>query len=1052
MTIAHTLHGSGSWEVLEHRLEQEVCGLKSDDPFATITVLVGSNLLGAYLKRTIARSRPLLAVRFVTIRDIARALALPELVSRNRLPLPEPAELLLAKNAARACAGTYFSELSDKPGLARVFRATFNDLRDANIRSLDPENTSRKIEDFSRIYDSYLKSYGPRFFDNAELMPAAAGQASRFATVFGRERLIVYGFYDFTEVQWQLLRSLSRVVGLSVLMPIEPGNALKYAQPCAQEFERVLGVGLKVLDNPPKTERNLDQVRSGLFRAGARGQDADDDSLSIIAAPGVAREVSEIVREILRLARDGIAFHQIGIVMPAPDTYAPLLRDAFDRHGIPYYTTETEPLSQQPAGRSILTLLNLVPNGHSDFSRQRIMDWLTSTEIKFEDLVGERLRPEDLNRISCEAGIVKGREQWSTRLQDLKNHQPENETTIDHMSALLEQLFNDLETFPKSTSWSEMVQALKILSLKYLVLPQDLDLDQLFRPLSELDQIQDRADFETFTELAAHLMDGNSSTRGRFQESAVALVSLMPARGVRFKVLFVPGLVEKGFPTRLREDPILLDHERVAINAATPAGSRLPLKHLRGSEERLLLRLLSESAGERFILSFPRLDPTGSRELLPSRFLLEIVRCFSDGPPSYAALAGHRIYHRIPLNPLAQTSSRAPTLDALSLSEFDQVHLAIKQNEPAMAYLLENDDRFKRALELARQRWDMPVFTIYDGKIMGRSARDFLTQSLGLDDRELSATRLENYARCPFMFFVSRVLKLSATQEPWSLLELPGHIKGQIVHHALNRVYNRLYAEDLLPLNDKSLSKALNFLDQSLEKRFAVLRDSGLFAIEPVLDAARLNIREILSAYLQQQAGDNSGFRPWGFEVGFGSIERYDIDRRVSIEKPVTLNLDNGREVKFRGSIDHLMLSKNPPGFRVIDYKTGSPCKLKQRFEKGAGLQRTLYFMAAQEITGIRNLEHSSAELHYINSATGFTNRDIPGSEWSELSKGLTCVVGLIIQSMEQGGFYAAPVDEDICSYCDAEPACDTASRKLYNRLADDDADWCLLKARWDHE
>ena len=75
-----------------------------------------------------------------------------------------------------------------------------------------------------------------------------------------------------------------------------------------------------------------------------------------------------------------------------------------------------------------------------------------------------------------------------------------------------------------------------------------------------------------------------------------------------FRVVFVPGLAERMFPQKPREDPMLLDQEmRVPLDAG------LPVQKDRAGTERLLLRLAIGAATERLWLSYPRLDVAGAR-------------------------------------------------------------------------------------------------------------------------------------------------------------------------------------------------------------------------------------------------------------------------------------------------------------------------------------------------------------------------------------------------------------------------------------------------------
>src|SRR5207248_11762907 len=101
------------------------------------------------------------------------------------------------------------------------------------------------------------------------------------------------------------------------------------------------------------------------------------------------------------------------------------------------------------------------------------------------------------------------------------------------------------------------------------------------------------------------------------------------ARGREFRVVFVPGLAERMFPQRLREDPLLLDDSRSAVDAT------LVVQEDRGRRERLLLRLAIGTATERLYVSYPRLQVADTRARVPSFYLLELARAVRGRLPDH---------------------------------------------------------------------------------------------------------------------------------------------------------------------------------------------------------------------------------------------------------------------------------------------------------------------------------------------------------------------------------------------------------------------------------
>src|SRR5262249_19935962 len=109
--------------------------------------------------------------------------------------------------------------------------------------------------------------------------------------------------------------------------------------------------------------------------------------------------------------------------------------------------------------------------------------------------------------------------------------------------------------------------------------------------------------------------------------------TLEQARGRAFDVVFVPGLAERIFPQKPREDPILLDavRERLAQELTTQPD--------RAQHERLLLRLAVGAATRRVYLSYSRIEVGEARPRVPSFYAMEVTRALEGRIPDPQALA-----------------------------------------------------------------------------------------------------------------------------------------------------------------------------------------------------------------------------------------------------------------------------------------------------------------------------------------------------------------------------------------------------------------------------
>jgi len=132
---------------------------------------------------------------------------------------------------------------------------------------------------------------------------------------------------------------------------------------------------------------------------------------------------------------------------------------------------------------------------------------------------------------------------------------------------------------------------------------------QTLRDLFSLDELGEKTEIQQFREILSQALEEISLPVGAFQKAGVCLSELMPARGLSFRAVFLPGMVERAFPPPIRQDPLLLDQEREEINRSLQGKGRAPLKKSRFQEELLLFALAAGAARQKLILSYPRLDP-----------------------------------------------------------------------------------------------------------------------------------------------------------------------------------------------------------------------------------------------------------------------------------------------------------------------------------------------------------------------------------------------------------------------------------------------------------
>lgn len=201
---------------------------------------------------------------------------------------------------------------------------------------------------------------------------------------------------------------------------------------------------------------------------------------------------------------------------------------------------------------------------------------------------------------------------------------------------------------------------------------------------------------------------------------------------------------------------------------------------------------------------------------------------------------------------------------------------------------------------------------------------------------QMSVSRLEEYARCPFRYFVSYGLRPVKTEE--RLLDAMDI--GTLFHEALQEFSVKLaqtseITQEICDQICESVSKPL------LDKMFSSLPEgSQTGKMKAVLSQAQYSIRRACRVLGRQSA--QSQFKLFGVELSFG----------LGGFPPILLEGADGQRVYLRGRIDRVDFFENEQGryVRVIDNKSGVPSLDIEDMQKGLRLQLFLYLSAVSTL------------------------------------------------------------------------------------------------------
>jgi len=671
-------------------------------------------------------------------------------------------------------------------------------------------------------------------------------------------------------------------------------------------------------------------------------------------------------------------------------------------------------------------------------------DQQSATNINGDQAVvaGTLRAPWKWESLLVESAVIGGSDRWARRLnglsaeydlkiRELTSDQPDSpriarlereRQNLAHLRGFALPLIEEMSAWPEKATWGDWIQRLEEFAPRVLRRPEFvLRVLADLRPMAAVgpvilaevrDVLADR--------LAALEVEPPAHRYGQ-----VFVCSADQVRGRVFRVAFVPGLAERLFPQKLREDPLLLDDLRREV------GGALILQEDRAEHERLLLRLAVGVATERLYVSFPRIETAEARAPVPSFYALEVMRAVTGRIPDHQQLeleaseeANASLVWPAPQRPEEAIDDFEHDLSVL------RILLRSEQDVKGRAhYMLRLNDCVRRS---ASERWARarPPWSPYDGLVrVTESTKPFLhSQRLGA--RPYSVTALQNYAYCPYRFLLSAMYHLEPLEEPEPLERMDPLTKGSLFHEVLAEFF-RVLQQRNMAMATTPLDAVLEVLDGTLTRIAANYAELLAPAVDRVWQDEIASIRTDLHIWARDLAA-STGWEPWLFEFGFGLPDAPGRDPN-SRSEPVTID---GRFI-LRGAIDLIERKPGTNVLRVTDHKTS-----KNRSERGSiighgqQLQPVIYSLAVEAATGCTV---ETARFSYCTTAGGFTDHNVPINEHTR-GMGIEALE-IIDRAVELGMLPPAPA-ERACVFCDFLPVCGPnqerrARRKSHKEIAD---------------
>ncbi|HEY1719345.1 MAG TPA: PD-(D/E)XK nuclease family protein [Verrucomicrobiae bacterium] len=846
-----------------------------------------------------------------------------------------------------------FSKSARRPGFAQQLSRLLGELQQhqftpAKLRALAQSKNLRaelrdKLNDLTLLHENYSQWLAGNNLHDANQLLDFATNALREIVPTQNPKLKIQNLYldGFAEMTPQELDLLAAIIpfckSATLAFCLDETGADKKEnswlsiwnvvgksfQQCRARIENLPDAKIEIEILPRNSGQNRFAKNSELAWLEANWQSPDQNpklktqnSVRVISCANAETEAIFAAREIMKFVRtkNGESrFRDCAVLVRNLENYHKPLAREFRRYGIPFFLDRRESVAHHPLAELTRSALRTVA---FDWKNE---DWFAALKSGF--CLAEETEIDRLENAALESGwrgkkwreplpdenfesirkkILPPFENFYAQLAKLK-FQPDG----NQLAEILRQLWDELKVERQLQNWSDESQT-----------------GSTVQPFNDSTKIHSTV-FEQMNSWLENLELGFTNEKLPLRDWLPILesglsnltVGVIPpvldevligavdrARNPDLKLALVLGMNETIFPAAPNSPAILTEADRDELPIPLGANLREQI-----SRERFYGYIACTRASEKLFLTFARSD-AGGKLLNPSPFLAHLQNIFP-------ALEIEEFQSEIELAEIESPVEIAPLLFETQNSKLKTKNWDELFQLPALA-------EFKKTLDELREpnpeeNLSPPTAEKLYGPVL-----------------QTSVSRLEEFAACPFRFFVKSGLRADERK----IFELDARERGSFQHDVLKKFHDEIQNEklrwrDLTPAQARErIGKIANDLTENF--RGGLLRESAqsLFAARAMTESLQ-NFIGVTVGWLR----DQNEFDPSHAELDFG------IENAPALE----IDLDGKHKLALKGRIDRVDLwrdEKNGDALALIlDYKAGGKKLDALLVEHGIQLQLLAY-------------------------------------------------------------------------------------------------------------
>lgn len=781
-----------------------------------------------------------------------------------------------------------------------------------------------KLNDIYIVYSKYDEKIKDKYIDENDSLTVLAEKLKQ-TNMFNDCEIYIDEFVGFTKQEYFILERLMQVASkVVVTVCADEINTSKEGNPDIDVFysnkqtaKRILQIAkdnkvviLKdiFLEEAKRFKSNeLAHLEKNIFKIPYDVYSEKCENIQMFLANNQYSEVEEVAKQILKLVRDkNYKYNEISVITQNIDTYSNLCKAIFSKYNIPVYIDEKGELNQNLLVKYILAILEIFAK---NWSKESVFNYIKSgfTDLLEEDIYllerycvkwnirGNKWYKEDWNfHDENEFGkekiikINELRKKVIEPLLRLRNNLIESKTAI----GISKSIYNFLIENKIDEKIIKKIDELKNKGELNVAEEYEVSLKIIMQVLDEIVMVFGD-DFITFDDYMKTLQTGfGNSNLGTIPmaQDQVVVGDVDRSRSHKVRAVFIIGLNDGNFPSVNKSEGFLNDNDRDEVKKYGVELAKGTLERI--YEDNFNVYKAFTTPEEKLILSYASADAEG-KSLRPSTLVSKIKKMFKN-----LNVDSDMIKDKFEVE--VENSTFEQLIE--KLREFRD-GIKIDSNWFTVYNIFDNDFKWREKLKSAVRALS---YTNTPDKITKENIDRMYGNTL-----QTSVSRLEQYRKCPFSYYLKYGLKLNEKSE----FKVGAVDTGSFMHDIIDSFFSELDEKQITvrQLEEKELEQIV----EKIIKEKMKLDQNYVFSTSAKYMNLVRRLKKVVTTSIKYivQTIKQSDFDVFGHEVEFGKNSKY---------KPITLHTDSGKTVEIVGKIDRVDIAKNSDGtyVRIIDYKS----------------------------------------------------------------------------------------------------------------------------------